>query len=137
MPISKTSLTPSLVFEAHPIYPKAPILFTVFLPSSSFPGSCLSWLAPTFCAHPSKDPSSPKQDNGTEMTTGVHFSGIFSDECLMFPDKCPFIRALSGETHQYNISIQVGEGPQVISSCPPVFHKANSTSSPSTSISAT
>ena len=24
----------------------------------------LSWLAPTFCAHPSKDPASFKQDNG-------------------------------------------------------------------------
>lgn len=37
--ISKTSLTPSLVFAEHSMYPKAPILFAISLPSSGFTGS--------------------------------------------------------------------------------------------------
>lgn len=81
--ISKTSLTPSFVFAEHSMYPKALILAVMSRPSSGFTGSCFI-LASSLrvCSSFRRSFLFPTSIIGTLgqkcLTSGVHFSGMFS-----------------------------------------------------------
>lgn len=81
--ISKTSLTPSLVFAEHSIYPNAPMRFAISLPSSGLTGSCFILASSRLvCSSFLRSFLFPTKMIGTLgqkcFTSGVHFSGMFS-----------------------------------------------------------
>merc|ERR1719268_248440 len=83
--VSKTSLTPSLLLAEHSRYANALIFSAIVLPSSGLTGSCFI-LPNSFIVLLSflKSFLFPTRMMGTLgqkcLTSGVHFSGIFSKE---------------------------------------------------------
>lgn len=130
---SKTSLTPSLVFAEHSVYPKAPVPLTISLPSSRLTRFCFilasSYLVCTSFLRSFLVPTRMMGTLGQKcLTFGVHFSGMFSK--------------LSGLSMKKHTSITpVSEWKRDLrwssSFCLAVSHKVSSTRFPSTSIRAT